>query len=148
MSGFGSSVPAAAVCGTGLALCGLNGLFFMDTEPALLLVSGWLAVSAAMAGGWVLRWRKSERRRLLRDSPLDGWLLAGPFVLAALYGLTLLAAKALSVQATFEAVLGWAFYSVVGVAVYLAAGEKGGRRLLETGWLAVGGLLAVTGLAA
>ncbi len=148
MSGFGSSVPAAAVCGTGLALCGLNGLFFMDTEPALLLVSGWLAVSAAMAGGWVLRWRKSERRRLLRESPLDGWLLAGPFVLAALYGLTLLAAKALSVQATFEAVLGWAFYGVVGVAVYLAAGEKGGRRLLETGWLAVGGLLAVTGLAA
>ncbi|RRJ62006.1 hypothetical protein EHV15_02765 [Paenibacillus oralis] len=148
MSRIGSYGPAVAVCGTGLALCGLNGLFFMDTVAALLLVSGWLAVSAAVAGAWALRWKKAERHRLLSERRWDGWLQAGPFVLAALYGLTLLAANALSVQATFEAILSWAFYGVLGVAVYLAAGEKGSRRLLEMGWLAIGGLLAVTGLAA
>ncbi|MCM3702906.1 O-antigen ligase family protein [Paenibacillus macerans] len=148
MSRFGLYGPAVAVCGTGLVLCGLNGLFFMDTAAALLLVSGWLAVSAAVAGAWALRWKKAERHRLFFERQWDGWLLAGPFVLAVLYGLTLLAANALSVQATFEGMLSWAFYGVVGVAVYLAAGEKGSRHLLETGWLAIGGLLAVTGLAA
>lgn len=148
MSRFGLYGPAAAVCVTGLALCGLNGLFFMDTLAALLLVSGWLAVSAAVVGTWTLRWKKAERHRLFSENRLGGWLLVGPFVLAALYGLTLLAANALSVQATFEAMLSWAFYGVVGAAVYVAAGEKGSRRLLETGWLAIGGLLAITGLAA
>lgn len=75
MSGFGSYGPAAAVCGTGLALCGLNGLFFMDTEPALLLVSGWLAVSAAMAGGGGFKMEKIRAAALALRQPF-GWLAA------------------------------------------------------------------------
>lgn len=73
--------------------------------------------------------------------------IAGPFVVAALYGVHLLG-KPASFQATLMASLSWGFFGCFGAALMSAAGRGSGKAFMERGWLLLNGGLAVTALAA
>ncbi|MGG6313946.1 hypothetical protein ACQ4N8_24540, partial [Paenibacillus macerans] len=145
---------AAGVGLTGLLAGLMNGMFFTDTPGALLLISVWLLAAAGAAAIWGIGHLLGRRNSGGIGAGGVGSLryvitVAGPFGIAALYGLCLLAGRALSVQATIEAMLSWTFIGVMGTALFLlAARHKDGRRFLVVGWLSIGSLLAITALAA
>lgn len=133
---------AAGAGGTLLVTCLLQGMFYMDTSGSLMLVSVWLILAAIAALKYVIRGLPSsmsfERNTL--------WLFMGPFLIAALYAVHLLL-RPLSIQATIEAWLSWTFYGVIGI-VYLSVASYGGRKWLRICWRSIGGLLALSALAA
>lgn len=84
---------------------------------------------------------------LSRMAPGEIGVLAGPFLLAGLYGISLLR-HPVSAQGTVNELLSWSACGCFAVLAWRAASRRQSGRLLRTGWHLAGGLLCASGLLA
>lgn len=171
------NVQAAVLCAAlavSLALAAVlrRGLFFNADAYPLLAV--WFPLCGAAAAGrlWGSRKRSAPGNPAVTgiqrgssdwaaagsNTPASGRngavirravpvILAGPFLLAALYAAAL-AGRPVSVQGTLNEVLRWNSYGCFAALAWSAAAHAGAARLLRAGWHAAGLLLCLSGLLA
>ncbi|MNB67413.1 O-Antigen ligase [compost metagenome] len=105
---------------------------------------GIIADVAVKKGGLRLR---SADKLLSRMAPGEIGVLAGPFLLAGLYGISLLR-QPVSAQGTVNELLSWSACGCFAVLAWRAASRRQSGRLLRAGWHLAGGLLCASGLLA
>ncbi len=122
-----------------------GGMFYQTTLFTLVPFSFWFLAAAVAMIAFLMRRRPAEG-----DAGLFGGaslLIAGPFLIAILYGTQLLLGP-VSYQATVTAAMHWLFMGSFALALLAAGSGSDGPAFLERGWLIVTGGLAVTALAA
>lgn len=105
---------------------------------------GIIADAAVKKDGLRLR---SADKLLSRMAPGEIGVLAGPFLLAGLYGISLLR-HPVSAQGTVNELLSWSACGCFAVLAWRAASQRQSGRLLRAGWHLAGGLLCASGLLA
>jgi len=134
-----------AVLGTVAFLALTGGMFHRASFLTLVSVSLWLLAAAAAVAALL---KKSRLRGEEAALPGGDWpLIAGPFIIAFLYGIQLLMGP-VSYQSTVLASIHWLFLGAFSLGLLAAGRGRGGLAYLERGWLLVTGGLAVTALAA
>ncbi|WP_169744618.1 O-antigen ligase family protein [Paenibacillus stellifer] len=164
-------ISAAIIAVVGIAAVLRRGLYF--AEDGYLLLAVFFLLCGALLMIPMLRWTAGEMpagdsdrciiadaavkkdglrlrsadKLLSRMAPGEIGVLAGPFLLAGLYGISLLR-HPVSAQGTVNELLSWSACGCFAVLAWRAASRRQSGRLLRAGWHLAGGLLCASGLLA